>query len=506
MASVSNNKKMNRPPLEHIQENLNSLKDLEAQLENTQVVWKNKNKTAQLDNNENNQDSDTQLSNASSTTTTSSTEAVLDRYRHAKQLYLQRRLENLLMQHVTTFDPATNSFEFPVNDDDDDNDNNVDLQEQLQILQSMAQSAANTSRSMQDSYQTVVQRRQELEQMMQDVLENNKTKNGDDETETTEMEEEEEDVVVSDADLDREQQRVDALQQEKLRLQHELAAIEEETKQVQEQARLNQQKIVDLDRQLVEVNNVATVDGDDSSSKELPEKIAKLHEIKEWYDSLRGVIEELGSVKIDSLTKSLDNKRLKLTLCVCGEFGLVMELKRQGRSDLKLVTAYWSPSTPKEITVTEPEPFSLKLSNLDNIVRVATTVFPPTEDVRHVLREARHLIRFTQDRANDLSILRTKVLTKVVGDQVVCSLPEGLVLAMRYYDSHCILEQVVGVSGWDGSRLQELETASQAKYKNKAGVRASELVHQIQSQLTEWQAQGVGFPKTPALPSKKFFA
>ena len=499
MASVSNKKMKNRPPLQHIQENLNSLKDLEAQLENTQVVLKNKkDKNTQLDNNDN-QDSDTQLSNASSTSTTSSTEAVLDRYRHAKQLYLQRRLENLLMQHVTTFDPATNSFEFPVNDDDD-NDNNVDLQEQLQILQSMAQSAANTSRSIQESYQTVVQRRQELEQMMQDMLENNKNDMDD------AKEEMEEDVVVSDADLDREQQRVDALQQEKLRLQHELAAIEEETKQVQEQARLNQQKIVDLDRQLVEVNNVATVDGDDSSSKELPEKIAKLHEIKEWYDSLRGVIEELGSVKIDSLTKSLDNKRLKLTLCVCGEFGLVMELKRQGRSDLKLVTAYWSPSTPKEITVTRPEPFSLKLSNLDNIVRVATTVFPPTEDVRHVLREARHLIRFTQDRANDLSILRTKVLTKVVGDQVVCSLPEGLVLAMRYYDSHCILEQVVGVSGWDGSRLQELETASQAKYKNKAGVRASELVHQIQSQLKEWQAQGVGFPKTPALPSKKFFA
>ena len=244
------------------------------------------------------------------------------------------------------------------------------------------------------------------------------------------------------------------------------------------------------------------------------EKIKELKEMKEFYDSLREVMEELGGVKILNAKEDTESQHLFLTLAVYEKHQIEIELEIYRKNMLKLVNAKWLTcpvvtSMPIPLSdesgsnnIKSQEQFSLPIDPLDELVQTAKASMGPPHDLRFIVRETCARIRFLQSRVDDLAVLRRRVLTKVVGnDQVVCSLNEGIVIVMRLYDQWVKVEQIVGVSGWEQSTTDKIyETVS----KREESWTPSKVVDLVQKEVERLKAQdGLVLPKTPVLPIRR---
>jgi hypothetical protein len=466
----------NSSSLDSLRAKLTQLQELETNLSASSLEWRD--------------------DSSSSSPTTVVNSDLIARYQEARSLYLQRRMQHLMLDHIRTFDGS--SFEFPQDDDDNDDDDNdndkketKDHTETLQKLETAATKCQSQRTHLQDLYQSVVSKREDLEYMIQD-LEDKRTDQDD------AMEEDDDhSSPVEEQELQLEQERMDQLQQRKRQLQQELASLSHEAQVAKLKSQSTKVELEQLQ------SNTNTNDDDSDHSQALKEKITELIEMKEWYDSLRHLMEELGGVQIKSVTEG-SNRNLMIHLQLYDLYPMQVSLQTYRQTSLQLVDARWM-GGPLHVTNNynnnsdddkKTSSFSLPLESLEDLVQVSKSTLGPVDDLRFVVREAMGRIRTLQQRVLDLDAARQHVLTKVVGDQVVCSWNDGIVVVLRYFDHLVKVEQVVGVGGWETGKIQELQQVLQSLTS------LNEIVETVQTQIQEWKQQGV-HPGTPTLPKKK---
>jgi hypothetical protein len=398
---------------------------------------------------------------------------LLHRYVAARDLYLKRRVETLLVDHVKTFDPSTQTFDMPNANNDD-----YDIQERhakaLSNLETTVQTIQVQVSQLRDGHCAIKSRREELEHILTDM-------EGDDDEDAMDEDDGQDTLEISEQDLELEQERIEELEKTKRRLQEELTSLRRETAEVQERARHKQEDVALLEQQT-------------EGTEDMRKKVEELREMKVFYDSLREVLEELGGVKIDTVEEDRANRHLRLTLVLYDEYKVEIELEVYRKRFLKLVNAKWA-SDP----VVGDASFSLPLEALDDLVQVAKTSLGPPHDLRFMVREALARLRIQKDRLNDLAVLRQNVLTKVVGgDQVVCSLNDGIVVVMRLYERWVRVEQVVGVSGWDSETTEKIQASLTVDERSTP----TSIVEQVQKEVERLQEAGVVKPGTPKLPKR----
>mmetsp|Transcript_62421 Transcript_62421/g.71703 ORF Transcript_62421/g.71703 Transcript_62421/m.71703 type:complete len:488 (+) Transcript_62421:82-1545(+) len=435
--------------------------------------------------------------------------SLLERYQEAKSLYMQRRLESIMVDQVSTFDPTSNEFDTPNTCGD-----NVEIEEKnakaVASLETAAQGIRASISNMRNSYQAVCSRRVELEQMIQDIEQddgNDADTNDDQDQEMVDTDGKfgSEEEVVS------EREKIDVLQQRKRQLQGDLTRLVKE-----KEDRLS--SIVQSREELVllkEEESKILESGQDPT--QFHEKIKELKEMKEFYDSLREVTEELGGVKILKAREDNESKHLFLNLVIYDEHQIEIELEVYRKSLLKLINAKWVTNPivssmksldsqvddkSKTDEVVKREHFSLPLYPMDDLVQVAKTSMGPPHDMRFVIRETCARIRNTQNRVDDIAILRKRVLTRVVGnDQVVCSLNEGIVIDMRLYDQWVEVEQIVGVTGWEKETTDKIHKVVSRRDESWT---PSVVVNLVQKEIERLKEQdGLEIPKTPVMPSRQ---
>eukprot|EP00536_Pseudo-nitzschia_multiseries_P009047 jgi/Psemu1/297131/fgenesh1_pm.245_\ len=441
--------------------------------------------------------------------------SLLERYKKAKSLYIQRRLETFMVDNVTGFNENTNRFEIPdipsitknntaskTTEDDESSNNNSDddaassLEEKhakaLADLETAAQGISAKLSNMRKVYQTVISRRKELEQMVQDLEQD------EDQGSDTEIDEDQ-GMSIDIGDTDAEREKTELLQQKKRELEEEysrlLKAKEERMKSISHSR--------DELALLQEEESKIIQSGKDPT--QFREKIKELKEMKEFYDSLREVMEELGGVTILGAREDVESRHLFLTVSIYEKHRVEFELEVYRSTLLKLVNAKWL-TNPVLISIPvddiHQEQFSLPLDPLDDLVQTAKTSMGPPHDLRFVVREACARIRIIQSRVDDIAVLRRRVLTKVVGnDQVVCSLNEGIVIVMRLYDQWVKVEQIVGVSGWDDSTTAKIQEVVSKRDETWTPNLVVELVQKEVERMKE--QDGLVLPKTPVLPLRR---
>ena len=409
--------------------------------------------------------------------------SLIQRYQAAKNYYLQNRLSSFLIEKIQTFDESKpNHFDFP-DEEDLKETSSSEHDEALASLQTCVDDIQTQVSNLRDAYEAVTTKREELEQMVRDLQE--------DDGDIMDYE----DVggsPVEEGDISLEQERIDELQRKKRRLQEQLESIRKERYEVEEKVRHNENDIIMLKQQ---------TDGQDA--KELQTKVQELREMKLFYDSLREVLEELGGVKVLEVKEDSNTHLLHLMILLYDEFKVQIDLEVYRKSSLKLVSATW---------ITDPvihykgddddkdlDTFSLSMTSLDDIVQVARTNLAPPHDVRFVVRESLARIRIQRDRVNDLAILRRHVLTKVVDNhQIVCSLNDGIIIVMRLYDNLVRVEQIVGVSGWDEATTEMIRLS----IETNENITPTSIVEHVQSELKRLKEGGMN-PRTPTMPKRR---
>lgn len=434
--------------------------------------------------------------------------SLLERYHEAKSLYMQRRLETIMVDQVSSFDPDTGEFNIP-----DAGGDMIEVKEKhanaITTLETSARGVRESLRNMQNTYQAICSRRVELERMVKD-LEQDGDGDGDGDSDDcgggsgdVENNKSENDAVL-------EQGKVDLLQQKKRKLQEDLASL----RKLKEGRLSNIAKSREELVLLKEEESKILESGQDPT--QFHNKIQELKEMKEFYDSLREVMEELGGVKILNAVEDNKSNHLLLHLVVYDNHQVEIELEVFRKTLLKLVNAKWitSPfvfsgkaSCGSQIDNAikndeDNQEFSLPLYPLDDLVQVAKTSMGPPHDVRFVIREICARIRNIQNRVDDLAILRQRVLTKVVGNnQVVCSLNEGIVIDMRLYDQWVEVEQIIGVGGLEKETTDKIH---EVVSKRDESWTPSVVVDLVQKEVKRLKEQdGLEIPKTPVIPSRK---
>jgi hypothetical protein len=474
---------------------------------------------------------------------------ILERYQQARSLYLHRRIKHVLCDHTSTFDGKT--FTYPNDSQENNGDCTVTHSNALaHINAAMKALAENCTKLQEETYPSVQQERAALERMVQ-TLEGEldiELRMGDDENEPPP-----DAVLVTREDLLDGQIRLDALERRKRALPQELAATQEQEKQARAQKKAYQEELEQLQTNSKSEENPEH-DGNSEANQEIQqEKWDHLQEIKQYYDVMQQVMEELGGIKMIDTREQESNRHLILTFELYNTYRVQIDLEPlPRRKEFRVFNAQWlsteeksssgggrarvlvyadqqsddhgvalalveDVSNRKKTNRNPQEPISLVIPPLDDLVQIAKMTVSPGEDVQFLLREALYRVRVLQERVNELDSMRRRVLTKAMGDsgdQVVCSFNEGILVCLRLQERHILVEQVVGVGGWDLQVLEQLQKQLQNFVNNAPPhrhgghstpvVTPTSLVNKIQSQLEAWKQEGtIAFPKTPRMPHKQ---
>lgn len=460
--------------------------------------------------------------------------SILERYKRSKSIYIQRRVEQLVAQHIPTFDPNTNTFKHPdppedghcngnENENVDQNGTNEKLNarrdQALSKLDLTVKSINSKLQHMRDSYQAVCSRRKELAQMVEDLeggdggndenSDNNDNQSVMMDTSFESLVGKEETITnvtasgssasFSDEDIASEQQRLEELQKKKRRLQERLDLLRKEKLERENSVSVGQTELEELKKEEAELLK----SGKDMSY--FHKKIEELKEMKEFYDNVRSILEELGGVKIVRVHEDKDSQHLQLTLLMYEEYEIRVELEVFRQSSLKLVDAKWisKPIVRAVSSSSNADVFYMTMNPLDDLVQIAKTSMGPPHDVRFVIREVCARIRIMQNHVDDLALLRERhgVLTKVdTNDRIICSFNDGIVIVLRLYDHWVRMEQVVGVNGWDQTLTDKIRDAIPTKDET---LKPTDVVSMILLEIEKLKEAGKVHPSTPELPNRQ---
>ena len=399
--------------------------------------------------------------------------SLIQRYEQARNLYLQRRLENLLVDHIATVhsndndvdgdnDAAAFHMELPLTDDKENEELRARNEEALQKLQASLSTLHTQVDQLRHTRDAVQSRRQELERMVQD-LQQAASNDADDEEDRMD----EDDTTTSSLDpaaaLEEEQVRLEELQKRKRMLQDRLDQVQRQAKEAQERAHAKEEQVRLLQQESLPSSETA---------EEAQRKLQELVEMKDFYDSLRQVLEELGGVKIVAVDEVAQGNsttpRLSLSLLFYDHYPVNITLQVYRKVLLKLVDAHWN-CTNEEPPVVQAatKDYSLPLEPLQDLVHTAISTLGPPHDLRFIVRETLARIRLSQVRVEQLSELRHRYIMKLYGNQVTCSLNEGIIIVLRLYEKYVKLDNLVGINGWDHTAIEELRTNVQRRLETE---------------------------------------
>ena len=415
--------------------------------------------------------------------------SLIQRYEQARNLYLQRRLENLLVDHIATFQSSSSS-----NDDDDDDDEGDDHnvafhmelpvtndkeheelrarnEEALQRLQASLSTLHTQVDQLKHTRDAVQSRRQELERMVHDLQQQDTPNTKEEDKDDEDPMDQDDDAAAFSMDLETalegEQIRLEELQKRKRMLQDRLEQVQRQAKEAQDRAHGKQEQAQLLQQQ-------ESSSSSSENAEEMQRKLQELVEMKDFYDSLRQVLEELGGVKIVSVEEvAQDNNNktpnLSLSLLFYELYPVNITLQVYRKVFLKLVDARWKTTNDEEPLVVQAanKDYALPLEPLQDLVHTAISTLGPPHDLRFIVRETLARIRLSQVRADQLSELRNRYIMKLYGNQVTCSLNEGIVIVLRLYEKYVKLDDLVGINGWDHAATQELRTNVQRRLETE---------------------------------------
>ena len=294
------------------------------------------------------------------------------------------------------------------------------------------------------------------------------------------------------------EQRLATLKLRRAELEAELAQIRTDTEQ--------KQRLLAKQPQPQRVLSPTTV----AELKQNNIKIVELREMTDWYDTMRGVLEELSGIKIITVDAA-EEEVITLNVMLLESYHVLIGLKSDGRDALLVTTAQFSSS----VQVSVDDSLELSIPALDDLVQICSTL-GPVEDLRFLLRETIARLRIFQARVQELTTLRKLYLTKIgklhhsaesfggQDQEVVCSLQEGVTVVLRL-SPDCPLvtgsvkvDQIVGIGGWEEHVIESLKvTVNSRMCRGPLG-----MMEVLTGEIKRLQSDGMLLPKTPTLPQK----
>ena len=416
---------------------------------------------------------------------------IVNRYQHARNSYLQKRMQEVFYEHLASFDGQ--DFAFP----------NIPTEEEKQLLrerrlraqQALKETAVQVNQQFLElkySYEALVDQRQDLVKRVQDMEESVFEPND------NFQDSEEEEDTLEEGQLAAQEQRLATLRHRRAELEAELAQIRTETEQKQHLLTKQQHP-----QRVLSPTTVAELEQDNT-------KIVELREMTDWYDTMRGVLEELSGIKIITVDAAEEQVTI-LNVMLLESYQVMIGLKSDGRDALLVTTAQFSSS----VQVSVDDSLELTVPALDDLVQICSTL-GPVEDLRFLLRETMARLRIHQARVQELTTLRKLYLTKIgtlhhsvdsfggQDQEVVCSLQEGVTVVLRLSPDCPLvtgsvkLDQIVGIGGWEEHVIESLKmTVNSHMCRGPL-----EMMEILTGEIKRLQSDGMVLPKTPTLPQK----
>jgi len=406
---------------------------------------------------------------------------ILERYQRARNTYLQKRTQQVFYEHLATF--SGDGVEFPDLPTEEAKQQLKDRR--LMTQQSLKETAVAVNKkfvAMIQSYESLVDKRQDLIQQVQDMTQEA----------TVEDEEDGEDEPLEEEELLAQEQRLANLRLRRAELQAELDQIRTETEQKQQL----------LSKQPVRVLSPTTV----IAIQQNKAKITELQEMQEWYDTMRGVLEELSGMKILAVDTAGEQNLVTMKVLLLDSHQVMITLQSDGRDALLVVSARFITSTKVSVDDT----LEWNIPSLEDLVQVSSSL-GPVEDLRFVLRETMARIRIHQARVQEFTTLRKLYLTKIgklpdggQDQEIVCSLQEGITVVLRLSpDCPLVLgsvtvDQLVGIGGWEYSVMETLQEST----NRQMCFGPISIMEVLMGEIKQLQAKGISIPTTPTLPQR----
>ena len=409
-----------------------------------------------------------------------------DRYQKARDTYLERRIQHAFLERIRT---ATLNEEGQLVVEPVETPDVEAVQERRRVVEEKVQSTCALIRDRMQEIQSktavLLARKQALEEAMDDL--NNVSFDA-------------ENVEVPEDTVTEEQ--LTEMREQHIRLTQQLQQVRDETLRTEKRQQELQRKLRGID-----TSNLAQLQAENADRQK---EIDQYREIADFYNNLRLVMEKLSGIRV--LNVQTNEQSLLLSVQLASVYTAEVRLEAQHNA-CRVREARWTCNTtltgpPVESPMGETQPpISMQIPGWDDLVQTAQQL-PPGDDLRWILPEGLHRAKTTQARIDELSALQSQVLLKV-GDvypdsqEVVCSLPkEQLTLVLRLWpdcptlDDSVLIQQLVGVGGWDANYLQQL----QDELSSRTFRSPSQVIAAVQDAVKERK-----FPETPKWPARTGF-
>eukprot|EP00986_Skeletonema_menzelii_P009561 scaffold4380_cov146-Skeletonema_menzelii.AAC.13 len=407
--------------------------------------------------------------NTGNNNSSAANKALLQKYKSARQHYIQQRTTELFLEHLQQYNPATNAFPLPQSITPSER---AELQSrQNELLSAVKETMDSVNGGMDEvqlKYAQLEEKREEFVQIVEGMERSERQRrmaqnHGGTGDPMTDDDVEEEDITES--DVAQQQDHLNELQQRKLQLEDRLRAVRAQiidveddchrTKQVVNQVRKKTGR-KPLDWRGFMERDIDGNDGDGGSNNveyicivdneivELQERAAELKQSGEFYDGIRELMEELGGVKILSSSACEQEEGFTLTLKLLGCHILEILLTKSGSSGTSLSVASAKLTTPTTFPMPEARPeqmnddtehltetinqslSNVSLSKIMSQKQTVSIVIPPLDDlvkwsrslessqgIRFVLVETMARIRTLDARVAELTHLRQNYAAQI---------------------------------------------------------------------------------------------
>lgn len=405
-----------------------------------------------------------------------STQLSLQKYKSARETYIQQRTSEMFLDLLKQYDPVSNTFPLPTEPTDEERQAlQVRKENILNSIRDTMKNVNDEMRTVQAEYGQLEEKREEFVQIVEGMerSERQNRMNGGGGGDPMDEEDDDDDATAEDGEITEEdvaeqEDRLGELQQRKIEMENRLRSVRAQILDVEDDCHRTKQVVNQVrektGRAPLDWRGFTTTDGNDNSVDnnnveyislgqgveneiaEMQEKAAELKQSADFYDGIRELMEELGGVKILS-SSTLEEREGKggftLTLMLLGSHILEIVLKKLSSDDsLSVVNAKLTTSTTFPIPEARPEEMNEDTANLTETInqslsnvslskimsqkQTVSIAIPPLDDlvkwsrslessqgIRFVLVETMARIRTLDARVSELTHLRSNYAAQV---------------------------------------------------------------------------------------------
>jgi len=396
---------------------------------------------------------------------------LLEKYKSARQTYIQQRTTEMFLEHLKQYDPSTNKF-YSMPQEVSAEERDALQSRQVEILDSVRGTMESVNGAMEEVHRQFAQfeeKREELVQIVEGMERSERQKRMmiQDDNDNTNLDpiDDDDDEEITEEDVAEQEDQLEELQQRKIQLENRLRSVRAQILDVEDDCHRVKQVVNEvrektgkkpLDwRGLDHQDGSTTGDYDDDDAEyislaqdveneisELQEKTAELKQSADFYNGIRELMEELGGVKILSSSTLEREEGFTLTLMLLGSHILEILLKKSSSGDNSLSLTSAKLTTPTTFPMPEARPVNEDTENLTETInqslsnvslskimsqkQTVSIVIPPLEDlvkwsrslessqgIRFVLVETMARIRTLEARVSELTHLRQNYAAQV---------------------------------------------------------------------------------------------